>query len=1309
METKHQDEDLFKLFRNTELTNHFTVPPVGLAGGLSLSWKDEIQVEILFSSANIIDTRIEARGTFSFVSFIYGAPKATDRPAFWSKLTELGAERDESWLIAGDFNDLLDNSEKEGGPARWEGSFLSFRSFVSQMGLWDLPHSGNHLSWRGTRYSYFIQSRLDRAMANCSWFERFPAGRCEYLRFEGSDHRPIVIHFDVSTRKKKGLFRFDRRLKDKPEIREIVADQWSSEPEDSVFTKIGKIRHNIIQWVKKQNQNSNLAIIKTQRDLEEALSSSTPDSSLIVSLSTTLEAAYKEEELFWRQRSRIQWLHSGDRNTSFFHAATRGRRAVNKFSVIENSEGKAFFKEEEIVQCITEFYSGIFSGQMSDSSLVVEEGLSPLVTTEMNHTLIISPSALEIKEALFSIHPDKAPGPDGFSASFYQSFWDIIGDDIVRDIQRFFTDGMLDARQNETHVRLIPKTTSPKSVADYRPIALCNTHYKIIAKILTRRLQPLLPALISEYQSAFVKGRSIADNVLITHEILHYLQHSSATVRCSMAIKTDMSKAYDRIEWSFLRNVLSRVGFHEKWITWIMACVTSVSYSYLVNGSAQGRVVPTRGIRQGDPLSPYLFILCTEVLSGLCRKAQLHGDVIGVKVSRNSPAINHLLFADDTMFFSRTDHKSCAKLISILKKYGDASGQCINLNKSSITFSAKTPGDAKRRVRHQFQILNEGGLGKYLGIPEHFGRKKRDIFASLVDRIRQRSHSWTSRFLSGAGKLILLKAVLAAMPTYSMSCFKLPLSLCKQIQSILTRFWWDASPEVKKICWVSWEKLAKPKNAGGLGFREIAQFNDAMLAKLSWRILKEPTSLMAKILLGKYCFRSHFLETKTASGSSHGWQGILVGRDLLSKGLGWAIGSGSKVDIWNEPWLSPAEPLGVIGPPPITTKDWKVNKLLTPSMEWDLTIIREHLPQYEEMIRRLIPSTLGMQDERVWLPNASGVYSTKSGYAIAKLCNGEPSDFVFDWKKCIWQVDTSPKIKHFLWKSNNKALPVGSCLASRGLSILPTCKRCGNFETELHVLLQCPFASQVWELVPCLFKPDPLETSSVSDLLQRCKKMLSLPPLGLGVTPLYPWILWILWTNRNKLLFDNRLFTAKDSILKAIQDARAWKAAQAITAITACPSLPHYVVPSMPYIPPPVNSYTWSSFSDAAWDVSTGNCGLGWHLRDSTGFCAENSSSHRRFVTSALVAEALAVKAAVSAAVSSHVSSLQVFSDSKALIFLLKSQGQDVALKGILHDIHLLAQSFTSISFIFIPRLANAQADSLAKSALYHLRSSTLE
>lgn len=187
----------------------------------------------------------------------------------------------------------------------------------------------------------------------------------------------------------------------------------------------------------------------------------------------------------------------------------------------------------------------------------------------MNQKLILIPTDLEIKEAVFSINGGKAPGPDGFSAKFYHSYWHIIGPDVCSDVRQFFLSGDLQPQQNETHVRLIPKTTGARKVAEYRPIALCNTHYKIIAKILTRRLKPLLPSLISQSQSAFVSGRAIGDNVLITHETLHYLRTSEAKKYCSMAVKTDMSKAYDRIEWGFLRAVLELLGFDQTWISWL--------------------------------------------------------------------------------------------------------------------------------------------------------------------------------------------------------------------------------------------------------------------------------------------------------------------------------------------------------------------------------------------------------------------------------------------------------------------------------------------------------------------------------------------------------------------------------------------------------------------------------------------------------------------------------------------------------------------------------------------------------------------
>ncbi|CAF2053904.1 unnamed protein product [Brassica oleracea var. botrytis] len=167
MEAKNSDEFVKKKTKDFRFPNYFSVPPVGLSGGLSLLWKKGVDLTILEALPNLIDTTITFKGVTSFVTFVYGAPAAENRAAFWAKLNEVGAGRDTSWLITGDFNDILDNSEKVGGPARWEGSFTSFRSFVSQHGLWNLTHSGNHLSWIGNRYTHFIRSRLDRSLTNC--------------------------------------------------------------------------------------------------------------------------------------------------------------------------------------------------------------------------------------------------------------------------------------------------------------------------------------------------------------------------------------------------------------------------------------------------------------------------------------------------------------------------------------------------------------------------------------------------------------------------------------------------------------------------------------------------------------------------------------------------------------------------------------------------------------------------------------------------------------------------------------------------------------------------------------------------------------------------------------------------------------------------------------------------------------------------------------------------------------------------------------------------------------------------------------
>lgn len=353
------------------------------------------------------------------------------------------------------------------------------------------------------------------------------------------------------------------------------------------------------------------------------------------------------------------------------------------------------YEEKDITHVISEYFRGIFTSNSNDPFTQIHGLIKSRVTPKMNRMLTSIPSDSEIPEATASINGGKAPGPDGFSATFYQSYWHIIGPDVIRDIRGFFTSSFLHPQQNETHIRLIPKITSPRSVADYRPIALCNTHYKIIAKILTRRLKPLLPLLISQTQSAFVTGRSITDNVLITHETLHFLRTSEATKFCSMVVKTHMSKAYDRIEWSFVKEVLHLLGFDPIWINWIMCCIVSVSYSFLINGVPQGLVKPSRGLRQGDPLSPHIFILCTEILSALCIKGEENRTLPGIKVARGSPAINHLLFADDTMFFCKSSPRCVDALMKILSTYEDVSGQRINPQKSAITFLAKTPAPVR--------------------------------------------------------------------------------------------------------------------------------------------------------------------------------------------------------------------------------------------------------------------------------------------------------------------------------------------------------------------------------------------------------------------------------------------------------------------------------------------------------------------------------------------------------------------------------------------------------------------------------------
>ena len=227
-------------------------------------------------------------------------------------------------------------------------------------------------------------------------------------------------------------------------------------------------------------------------------------------------------------------------------------------------------------------------------------------------------------------------------------------------------------------------------MSDFRPISLCNVIYKIISKVLANRLKLILPQIISPIQSAFVPGRLITDNVLLAYETLHTMHSRKKGKTGSLALKLDVSKAYDRVEWDFLCGILTKLGFLGHWIRLVMACVSSPSFSILINGKPFGNITPSRGLRQGDPFSPYLFILCAEGFISLLAKAESVGRIFGVSICRKAPTISHLLFVGDPLLFCKASQKEVQVINELLQTYADASGQSINMKKSSVFFSNNT-------------------------------------------------------------------------------------------------------------------------------------------------------------------------------------------------------------------------------------------------------------------------------------------------------------------------------------------------------------------------------------------------------------------------------------------------------------------------------------------------------------------------------------------------------------------------------------------------------------------------------------------
>ena len=290
-------------------------------------------------------------------------------------------------------------------------------------------------------------------------------------------------------------------------------------------------------------------------------------------------------------------------------------------------DGNGVWQEDEEVfsTLLNEFYTNLFTSSNPRELDRVLDGVNAVVIDNMRVELNGLFTSEEVGEAFKGMAPLKAPGPDGMPPLFFQTYWIDIGMDVSQAILSCLNSRSILRSINHTFITLIPKVQNHERVYDFHLISLCNVIYKIISKAIANRFKPLLNSIISETQSAFIADRLITDNILIAFEFLHHMKNSCSGKKGFMAMKLDMSKAYDRVEWVFLEKILFKMGFSDTWVALIMECIISVSYSILVNGEPKGVIVPSRGLRQGDLLSPYLFLFCAEGLNALLLNAADEG------------------------------------------------------------------------------------------------------------------------------------------------------------------------------------------------------------------------------------------------------------------------------------------------------------------------------------------------------------------------------------------------------------------------------------------------------------------------------------------------------------------------------------------------------------------------------------------------------------------------------------------------------------------------------------------------------------
>eukprot|EP00253_Pinus_taeda_P017009 PITA_17009 len=829
-------------------------------------------------------------------------------------------------------------------------------------------------------------------------------------------------------------------------------------------------------------------------------------------------------------------------------------------------------EQEGIEKVSMEYHKGILTEPHMDRSEAIREvctAIPRMVTEDENRALMRAASLEEVEEVVMSMKKGTAPGPDGFMVDFFQAGWHFMGKEILELIEESRINQKVWPTLNSTFFTLIPKNDKSEDAKGFRPIALCNVIYKIISSLMAKRLKPLLESLISPEQTGFVEGRQILDGLVVTQEVIHSMK---AKKQKGMMIKLDLSKAYDRINWQYLEEILGSFGFSNRWIKWVHSCISTPNFSILVNGTRSKTFKASRGIRQGDPISPFLFIFAAKGLGRYLKKERTTDNIKGLRLWGNELPITHEQFVDDIMLFGEPTIREVRNLKKVLDLFAEASGMEINKEKS-CTLIFNTVETVKSHLTRMLGFKQGELPTKYLGNILDFNSKRLKNWQGVLEKLKNRVANWTFRTLNIAERIVLVKSVLQAIPIYPLSIMAVPQGVCTKIREILRKFIWGGSAQQKKWALVSWKHLTKQKEEGGLGLRDPDKLNKVLGAKLWWRWLRGGNDLWKQLWRHKYNMPDSsediYRIQETPKGSAI-WDLTSQNRDIVEKNVFWEIRGGGEAKFWDENWQQRGKMSSIqriqniqdkIGDNHTYVKDyWKENELdgiwrkWTTPEDWGIEIDQEQQEAFmKEVDSRKVKARMGRDIIR-WGKSTKGSFTVKEAYYLAD--QQEVTERNQDWKG-IWGKNWWPKITLFAWLVAKNKILTWDKLQKKGFSgpsRFYLCKR--EAETQDHLLIKCGYARNLWREVEKLFlKPEryPKETNEVIFHWQKDKFQCKVVRKAWDLIASF--VIWMVWKERNRKVFQDKLKSTekiwnrvvnitRESILVEKWDMEDWKADQ---------------------------------------------------------------------------------------------------------------------------------------------------------------------